>query len=185
LVATQLRAGMTIIHEGGPYKVLSVNHVTPGKGRGMVQSKLRSLETGVKKEYRFRSEDRVERAYLEQREMEFLYDEGSRYYFMDTENYEQISLTSDDLEDSISYLSPNVRFMIEFFEGKPVGVEPPQLVELKVVETPPHLKGATATTSQKSATLENGMVVSVPSFIEVGDVIKIDTREGKYLERVK
>jgi elongation factor P len=176
---------MTIIHEGGPYKVLSVNHVTPGKGRGMVHSKLRGLETGAKKEYRFRSEDRVERAYLEQREMEFLYDEGSEYYFMDTENYEQISLTTDDLGDSISYLSPNVKFMIEFFEGKPVGVEPPQLVELKVVETPPHLKGATATTSQKSATMENDMVVSVPSFIEVGDVIKIDTREGKYLERVK
>lgn len=185
MVATQLRVGMTIIHEGGPYKVLSVNHVTPGKGRGMVQTKLRGLDSGVKKEHRFRSEDRVERAHLEQREMEFIYNEGPEYYFMDTENYEQISLTSDDLGDSISYLSPNVRFMIEFFEGKPVGVEPPQLVELKVVDTPPHLKGATATTSQKSATMENGMVVSVPSFIETGDVIKIDTREGKYLERVR
>jgi elongation factor P len=185
LVATQLRVGMTIIHEGGPYKVLSVNHVTPGKGRGMVQTKLKSLHTGVKKEYRFRSEDRVEKAHLQQREMEFLYNEGSEYYFMDTENYEQISLTSDDLGESVSYLSPNVRFMIEFFEGKPVGVEPPQLVELKVVDTPPHIKGATAATSQKYATMENGMVVSVPSFIETGDVIRIDTREGKYLERVR
>lgn len=184
MVATQLRIGMTILHEGEPYRILSVEHVTPGKGRGMVQTKLRDLRTSATREYRFRSEDKIDMVRLEQHEMEFLYNSESEYYFMNTENYEQISLPEEDIKEEAIYMIPNVKIVMEFYEGKPVGVEPPLVVELKVVDTPPHIKGATATNSLKAATLETGLIVNVPSFVEIGDVVRIDTREGKYLERV-
>lgn len=183
--ATQLRVGMTIIYNGEPCKVTMVQHVTPGKGRGMVQSKLKNLNTGTAFENRFRSDEKIERAFLEQREMEYLYNSEDDYYFMNTETYEQISLSRDDLEGFVCYLIPNVRFKVDFFEGKPVGIEPPKVVEMKVVDTAPELKGATATSSQKPATLETGLVVNVPSFIENGQVIRVDTADGTYIERAK
>lgn len=176
---------MTILHEGEPYKALNVEHVTPGKGRGMVQTRLRNLKTDTTKEHRFRSDDKIERVRLEQYEMEFLYSTDSEYYFMNTENYEQIALSKKDVKEEVHYLIPNVRVVMDFYEGNPVGIEPPQLVELKVIDTPPHLKGATATSSMKAATLETGMVVNVPSFVEAGDIIRVDTREGKYMERAR
>jgi elongation factor P len=183
--ATQLRAGMVIMHEGNLCRVMSTLHVTPGKGRGMMQVKLRNLRTGNSFEYRFRSDDRVERAELEEHEMEFLYASGDSYHFMNTETYEQVALTRDDLGGAVDYLTPNARITMEFHEHRPVGVELPTTVDLKVVETPPGLKGATASNSPKPATLETGLQTQVPQFVNVGDVVRIDTAEGKYLERAK
>jgi len=185
IVATQLRAGMSIIYEGEPYKVLSVQHVTPGKGRGMVQSKLRNLKTGIGTENRFRSDEKIERAHLEQHEMEYLYSEGESHHFMNSSTYEQAELGSEILGDNVYYLIPNVKFMIEYFDGAPVGVEPPKVVELKIVETAPNIKGATVSSSYKPATTETGLVVNVPPFIESGEVIRVDTDGGTYLERAR
>ncbi len=176
---------MTIVHDGEPHRVLSVQHLTPGNKRGLVQTKLRNLITGLSIENRFRSDDRIEKAHLEQHEMEYLYSSDSEYFFMNTETYEQITLDREILGDNIYYLVPNLKLTVEFFDGRPVGIEPPKVVELKVVDTQPNLKGATATASQKPATLETGLVVNVPAFIETGETIRIDTTENKYLERAK
>jgi len=183
--ATQLRTGMAIVHEGNLCRVMKVQHITPGNWRGMVQVKLRNLKTGNSLEYRFRSEDRVERASLEQHEVEFLYKEGRDYHFMNTESYEQFTLSDEALGDNVYYLTPNIKLKMEFNDGNPVGTEMPLTVDLRVVTTEPGLKSATATNSGKPATLETGLVVQVPQFIAEGEVIRVDTAEGKYLERAK
>lgn len=183
--ANQLRVGDTIIFNNEPYRLTQVTHLTPGNLRAMVQTKMKNVKTGVNAEHRFRSEDRVEKAHLEQQEVEFLYQQGDEYVFMNTETYDQISLSKEMLGEATYYLLPNVRFQLDLFEGNPVGVTPPMTMEMTVVETSPHMKGATASNSPKPATLETGLVVSVPPFIEVGEKIRIDTRENKYLERVK
>lgn len=183
--ATQLRVGMTILYNGEPYRVATVQHITPGNWRGMVQTKLKNLKTGSSVENRFRSEDKLEKAHLEQHEMEYLYSDGTDYHFMNSATYEQMSLSADVLGDNVYYLTPNIKFMIEYYEGAPVGVDPPKVVELKVVETAPNMRGATVTASVKPATLETGLVVNVPPFIESGETIRVDTGEGKYLERAK
>ncbi len=185
IIATQIRVGMTILYNNAPYTVTSVQHITPGKGRGMVQTKLRGLKTGIGTENRFRSDEKVEQVRLEQHEMEFLYGAGDEFHFMNSSTYEQIMLTAEILGDSVNYLAENVKFMVEFYESSPVGVQPPKVVELKVVETAPNLKGATAAGGSKPATLETGLVVNVPAFIETGTLIRVDTGEGKYLERAK
>jgi len=146
---------------------------------------LKHLKTGSSVENRFRSEDKLERASLEQHEMEYLYDDGTDYHFMNSETYEQVALSKDVLGDNVYYLIPNVKFMIEYYNEAPVGVEPPKVVELKVVDTAPFMRGATVAASAKPATLETGLVVNVPGFIESGEVIRVDTSEGKYLERAK
>jgi len=183
--ATQIRRGMVIEREGNLYKVLDVIHITPGRWKAMVQTKLRSLKDGTQIEYRFRSEDRVEQAFLEEVEMEFLYQSGDEYIFMNLENYDQVKMPLDVIGEAVKYLVPNIVFTVEFHEGRPVGARPPLTVELKVAKTEPFLKGATQSAQNKPATLENGMVVTVPQFIKEGDVLRIDTREDKYLERVK
>jgi len=183
--ATQLRASMIITHQNDLWRVMNVVHVTPGNWRGMVQTKLRNLKSGNSFDYRFRSEDRVEKADLEQHEMEFLYASGDEYHFMNTDSYEQVVIRKDDLGDVVYYLTPNIKVMVEFYEHRPVGVELPITVDLKVVDTPPAMKGATASNSGKPATLETGLQVQVPQFIEVGENVRIDTAEGKYLERAK
>ncbi len=183
--ATQLRAGMTIIYNGVPHSVMSIKHLTPGNKRGLVQTKLRNLETGLSLENRFRSDDKIEKAVLETREMEYLYSDGSEHHFMDTSNYEQTTFDEELIGSGKNYMIPNVRFMVEFFEGKPVGAAPPKVVELEVVDTPPNIKGATASSSYKPARLETGLVVGVPPFIEKGEVIRVDTEEEKYLERAR
>ncbi len=176
---------MTILHNNEPHTVLTVSHITPGKGRGMVSSKLRNLKTGSTTEYRFRSDEKVEKARLEQREMDYLYNDTAGYHFMDSATYEQISLNADLLGDNVYYLTESIKFVVEFYDGTPVGVEAPKVVELKVIETAPRLKGATATASQKPATLETGLVVNVPDFIETDTIVRIDTVECKYLDRAK
>lgn len=183
--ATQLRVGMTILFNKEPYRVVSVQHITPGNWRGMVQTKLKHLKTGSSVENRFRSEDKLEKAVLEQHEMEYLYNDGNDYHFMNSVSYEQVALSAEVLGDNVYYLIPNVKFMIEYYNGAPVGVDPPKVVELKIVETAPFMRGATAASSAKPATLETGLVVNVPAFIEAGEVVRVDTAEGKYLERAK
>ncbi len=185
IAATQLRVGMTILFNKEPYRVVTVQHITPGNWRGMVQTKLKHLKTGSTVENRFRSEDKLEKAQLEQHEMEYLYNDGTDYHFMNSETYEQVSLSVEILGDNVYYLIPNIKLMVEYYNGAPVGVEPPKVVELKVMDTTPNMRGATVTASQKPATLETGLVVNVPAFIEVGEVIRVDTGEGKYLERAK
>lgn len=183
--ATQIRKGMTLKIDGKIYKVLEAVHVTPGNWHAMVQTKLRNLKDQTLLDYRFRSKDRVERAFLEKVEMEYLYKSQDDYIFMSLENFEQIKLPLEIIGDGVNYLLPNAVFSVEMHEGKPIGIEPPITVDLKVVKTEPFLKGATQSATSKPAVLETGLTVSVPQFIKEGDVIRIDTRENNYLERVK
>ena len=183
--ATQLRPGMIILHEGNLYRVTAVNHLTPGNKRGFMQTKMKNLKSGVGTEYKFRSEDRVERASLDTRAMQYLYGDGDLHTFMDTENYEQISLGVEDIGEFLSYLLPNQVVEVEFFEGKPIGMSPPSSVELEVVDTEPSHKGATASASYKPAKLETGVTIQVPPFVQIGDRVRVDPSEGKYLERIK
>jgi elongation factor P len=176
---------MFIKIEGDLYKVLETTHVTPGKGQALMQTKLRRLHDLTLHDYRFRSKERIEQVYLEEVRMEYLYQEGEDFVFMNTENYEQSKLSTEVLGSAVNYLIPNVVFSIEIFEGEPVGVNPPMTIELKVEKTAPYLKGATQSASNKPATLETGITISVPQFIKEGDTIRIDTREDKYLERAR
>ena len=183
--STQLRPGMIIIHEGDLYRVTAIHHLTPGNKRGFMQTKLKNLRNGVGTEYKFRSEDRVEQAILESRQMQYLYAEGDLHTFMDTQNYEQMTLAAEDIGDLLSYLLPNSIVGIEFHEGKPVGINPPSTVDLEVVDTEPSMKGATASASYKPAKLETGVTILVPPFIQVGDKVRVDPSDGSYQERVK
>jgi elongation factor P len=181
--ATQLRPGMVIKFNNDLYSVFSTMHRTPGNLRAFVQVKMRNLRNGSIYEHRFASTDDVERVQLEEHEMEYLYDDGEYYYFMNTETYEQMHLTKDLLGDAVEYLTPNLRVKVEFFEGKPISVELPPTVDLTVVETEPGLKGATVSNVGKPAKLETGLVVQVPPFIEQGERIRVSTADGSYLER--
>jgi elongation factor P len=183
--ATQLRPGMVIQHEGDLYAVFSVEHRTPGNKRGAMQTKLRNLRTGSIIDYRFRAEDFVERAILDEVEMEYLYNDAEGYHFMNTQTFEQIALSKEVLGDSTDYLVPNTVIKVEFFEGKPIGVSLPDTVDLTVVETEPGLQKATASSVMKPAKLETGLVIQVPPFINTGDKVKVDTSEGRYIQRAQ
>jgi elongation factor P len=183
--ATQLRVGMLIKHSDELFRIMSLVHITPGNKRGLVQTKLRNLRQGTQTEVRFRSDDNVERVTLEQQEMEYLYESDGVFHFMNTETYDQSTLTGDDLGDAVNYLVPNLRLQVDLYEGRPIGVTLAKTVELKVAETQPSMKGATATSQLKPATLETGLVVQVPSFIEVGETLRIDTETGEYVSRAK
>jgi elongation factor P len=181
--ATQLRPGMVIKFNNELYSIFKTEHRTPGNLRGFVQAKMRKLSSGTMIEHRFSSEDRVERAALEEHEMEYLYDDGEYYYFMNTENFEQMHLTKDILGDGVEYLIPQLKVNVEFFEGTPISVELPPTVDLTVVETEPGLKGASVSNVTKPAKLETGLVVQVPPFINEGEKIRVSTAEGTYQER--
>ncbi|MCA1616048.1 MAG: elongation factor P [Acidobacteria bacterium] len=183
--ATQIRRGMVILFEGKLCKVVEFRHHTPGNLRAMVQTKLRDLKSGSSFEHRFRSADTVDKATLEQHEMEYLYSDGSGHTFMNTENYEQTTLTDEDLGDAAQWLSPGLRIVGDFYEGNPIGVELPPSLELTVVETEPTLKGATVSNVNKQAKLENGVSILVPPFVNEGDRIRVDPAEGRYMERAK
>jgi len=165
------------------YTIFKTEHRTPGNLRGFVQVKMRSIRSGSMTEHRFSSEDRVERAALEEHEMEYLYDDGEYYYFMNTENFEQMHLTKELLGDSVEFLVSQLKVNIEFYEGKPISVELPPTVDLKVVETEPGMKGASVSNVTKAAKLETGLVVQVPPFINEGEKIRVSTSEGTYQER--
>ncbi len=182
--ATQLKKGMCIKHENDLWRIVATHHLTPGNWRGMVQTKIRNLKTGAISEHRFRSEDRVERAILDETQMEYLYQDGDMYHFMNNETYEQMGLSDEVLGDAVPYLIPNIRLAIEFYEDRPVGIELPLTVEMKVMETEPGIKSASVSNVGKPAKMETGLVVQVPAFINEGDVIRIDTATAAYIERV-
>ncbi|HLX77176.1 MAG TPA: elongation factor P [Terriglobales bacterium] len=181
--ATQLRPGMVIKHNNDLHAVFSVEHRTPGNLRAFIQAKLRNLRTGAMFEHRFRSADAIDKVTVDEVKMEYLYNDGDSYYFMNTENYEQTYLGKDILGDAVDYLIPNLQIDVEFFDGKAVGVELPQTVDLTVVETEPGLKSATASSVTKPAKTETGLIVQVPPFINEGEKIRVDTSEGAYLSR--
>ncbi len=183
IAATQVRPGMVVKFNNELYSIFSMVHRTPGNLRGFVQVKMRSLRTGSMTEHRFSSEDRVERAMLDEQEMEYLYDDGEYYYFMNTETFEQMHLTKDILGDAVDYLIPQLKVNVEFYEGKPMSVELPPTVDMKVMETEPGLKGSTVSNVTKAAKMETGLVVQVPPFIIEGEMIRISTSGGTYQER--
>ncbi len=181
--ATQLRPGMVIKHNGELCAVFSVEHRTPGNLRAFIQAKLRNLRTGAMFEHRFRSADGIDKITVDEVKMEYLYNEGDHYTFMNMDTYEQLALGKDVLGDAVEYLTPNLQITVEFFDNKPVGIELPQTVELVVIETEPGLKSATASSVTKPAKTETGLVVQVPPFINEGEKIRVDTSEGTYLSR--
>ena len=174
---------MIIKHNNDLHLVFSVEHRTPGNLRAFIQAKLRNVRTGAMFEHRFRSGDPIERINVDEVAMEYLYQDGDDFYFMNTETYEQTHLTRDVLGDAVDYLTPNLQIKVEFYDGKAVGIELPQTVELTVVETEPGLKSATASSVTKPAKTETGLVVQVPPFINEGEKIRVDTAEGAYLSR--
>jgi elongation factor P len=184
LGATEIRKGMIVKYEDQLQYVMNVYHHTPGNLRAVIQIKMRNLKTGTSKEIRFSSGDKLEVVHIESIDMEYLYQEGDTYIFMNQENYEQVSLHKSLLGEDSQWLKENMVCNVEFYEGRAIAVTVPFTVELKVVKTEPSLKGATITNVYKPATLETGAVVQVPPFIEEGEVIRVDTRDAKYLERV-
>jgi elongation factor P len=183
--ATQLRPGMIIRHEGELYTVFSVDHRTPGNKRAAMATKMRNLRNGSIIDYRFRAEEFLERAIFDEIEFQYLYSDGEGYHFMNIENYEQMTLSADVLGDSVYYLIGDMNVKVEYFEGKPVGVAVPDTVDLKVVDTEPTLQKATASAVMKAAKLETGLTIQVPPFVNTGDVVKVDTSEARYVQRVQ
>lgn len=183
--ATNLRAGMIVDYQGVPHRVMSFQHRTPGKGNAVVQAKLRNIKTGNQTETRLGSTEFMERLSFEGRQMEYLYDDGEGYVFMDSENYEQISLPHDFIEDEAPWLEPNIKVTVQYIAGEPMGIELPKTLDLEVTETEPPLKGATASASPKPAKLANGVTIKVPQFIETGEIVRVDPSEGRYVERAK
>ena len=183
--ANDLRPGAAVLVGGEIYLVTDFRHHTPGNLRAMVQTKLRNIRTGSSFEHRFRSADTVDRASLEQHEMEYLYSDGSHHHFMNTENYEQTALSGDELGEVAEWLTPGLRIQAEFYDGAPIGIDLPPSMELTVVQTEPSLKGATVSNVNKPATLENGVTITVPPFINEGDRIRVAPAESRYIERAK
>ena len=182
--AGELRKGITIELEGHPFRVLDYHHIKLGRGSAQIRLKLRDLRAGHTIERAFQASEKFTLARLERRSMQYLYQDGALYYFMDTENFEQIPVDADRLGDALKYLKEGLTLEIMAYKGEPVGAELPPAVELKVVETGSGFKGDTASPGTKPATLETGTVIQVPFFIRTGDIIKVDTRSGEYLERV-
>ncbi len=180
-----IRPGYVVKYNDQLYRVMTAEHRTPGNKRAFMQAKLRNMENGTQTEVRFRADEQIERAALEQIEMEYLYEDPSGYCFMNCETYEQIFLEAKIIGDLTLFLLPNTKALIEFYEDKPIGVSLPETVDLQVTDTEPPLKGATASGSGKPATLETGLVVTVPQFLEVGETVRVSTTSREYLERVK
>jgi elongation factor P len=183
--ATQIRRGMVIVFDGDPCRITEFRHHTPGNLRAMVQAKLKNLRTGSNFEHRFRAADSVDPASMETHELEYIYDAGGTYHFMNTENYEQLELDEEALGDNAPWMQPNMKIQAEFYDGRPVGIRLPNSLTLEVVETSPVMKTATKTASQKPATLENGVTVNVPEFIGTGDKVRVNPATGEYQERAK
>ena len=183
--AGEFRNGVTFDMDGQVFQVIEFQHVKPGKGAAFVRTKLRNVITGAVVERTFSPTDKYPDAYIERRDMQYLYNDGELYYFMDTETYEQLPLNADKLTDSFKFVKENMIVKVLSYKGNVFAVEPPLFVDLEIVETDPGFKGDTATNTLKPATLETGAVVKVPLFIDNGEKIRIDTRTGEYLERSK
>jgi len=178
--ATTIRKGNLLRVDGVIYRVLVMDHVTPGKGRAHIQTKLRNLFDGTQTEVRFRSDDNVEQIALETKEMQYLYEDQQGYHFMDTKTYDQAALAGDVLGEAIKYLVADQVIQVQWFEGRPVAVELPAVVPLKVKDTAPRIKDSTASSQSKPATMETGLVIQVPSFIETGESVRVNTIDGTY-----
>ena len=181
--ATRLRKGNLVKMNGELYRVLQMTHVTPGKGRAFVQTRMRNVRVGTLLDHKFRSADMLQRAVLDDREMQFSYRDGETFHFMDLETYDQIEMSAETLGNSVNYLLPEATIKVSLFEGAPVGLDLPLTVDLKVQETAPTIKGATANAQLKPATLETGLVVQVPPFISNGDTVRVNTETGDYQSR--
>ncbi len=182
--AGDFRKGLTFEMDGDLYQVVDFQHVKPGKGAAFVRTKIKNVKTGSIRETAFNPNDKFPKAYIETKEMQYLYNDGELYYFMDTETYEQLPLNYDQVEHAIIYIKENDNATIRFYKGTPFEIQAPNFVELEVTHTEPGVKGDTATGATKPATVETGATVNVPLFINIGDKIKIDTRIGEYLSRV-
>jgi len=183
--ASEMRKGQTVKIDGKLYSIVDYQHVKLGKGGAVYQTKLKSLADGTIQNIRLRAEEIVEEAYLDKRTYEYLYSSGSEHVLMDTTTYDQITLDDDAFGEGAKYLKPNSKLQVSLYEGKPVIVILPNTVDLEITDTPPEIKGATATNQNKPATLETGLIVQVPPFIKLGEVIRVDTRTGEYVTRVK
>jgi elongation factor P len=183
--ATQIRRGMVIVFEGEPVRVVEFRHHTPGNLRAMVQAKLKSLRTGSSFEHRFRAADSIEPAWMETHELEYMYDSGGTFHFMNTTNYDQIEMEEEALGDNAPWMQPGMKIQAEFYDGRPIGVRLPNSLTLEIVETNPVMKTATKTASTKPARLENGVTVNVPEFVATGDKVRVNPTTGEYIERAK
>jgi len=181
--AGEFRNGITVEFEGGIYTIIDFQHVKPGKGAAFVRSTLKNLETGSVLEKTFRPSEKMPRAHIERRDLQYLYNDGELYHFMDTENFEQLELNSTDVGDNMVFVKENDMVKVLEHNGRIFGIEPPMHVELTVTETEPGFKGDTAQGATKPATVETGATIKVPLFVSVGEVVKIDTRTGEYLGR--
>ena len=184
LQATRLRKGNLIKVGNDLFRILELHHLTPGNKRAHIQVRMRNIRTSSLADHKFRAEEDVERAILDEREMQYLYNDGDTYYFMDTSTFEQVHITSEALGDSKDFLIPEMTIKVEFYDIEPVGIELPPTVDLVVKETVPGIKGATASAQVKPATLETGYVVTVPAFVNEGDKIRVNTETGEYQSRV-
>ncbi|MFW6197743.1 MAG: elongation factor P [Myxococcota bacterium] len=182
---SDIRKGLKVRIDGQPYVVVDHQFVKPGKGQAFTRTRLKNMITGSVLDRTFKSGEKLEKADLEERQMQYLYPEGDGRVFMDTQTYDQISLSDEQLADNVNYLLDGSMVDVLFYEGRPIDITPPMFVELKVAETDPGFKGDTTTGGTKPAKLETGYSVNVPLFINEGDVLKIDTRTGSYVERVK
>ncbi len=182
--ATRLRKGNLIKLGSDLFRLMEVHHLTPGNKRAHIQARMRNIRTGTLADHKFRAEEDVERAVLDEREMQYLYNDGDHYYFMDTSTYEQIHISSEAMGDAKDYIIADATIRVEFYDVEPVGIEMPPTVDLIVKETVPGIKGATASAQIKPATLETGLVVNVPSFINEGDKVRVNTETGEYQSRV-
>ena len=182
--ASDFRNGVTIEMDNGIWTVVSFLHVKPGKGAAFVRTKLKNIVTGAVIERTFNPTDKMAKAHIETKEMQYLYNDGDLYYFMDLDTYDQLPLTHDQVEDAINYIVENMNVTVRFFKGNPFSVEAPNFVELTITECEPGVRGDTATGASKPATLETGARVTVPLFVNEGDKIRVDTRTGEYMERV-
>ncbi len=183
--ASEMRKGQTVKIDDKLYSIVDYQHVKLGKGGAVYQTKLKSINDGSIQNVRLRAEEIVEEAFFDKRKYEYLYSSGSEHVLMNTTTYEQISLDDDAFGDGPKYLKPNTQLQVSIYQGRPIIVELPNTVDLQVKDTPPEIKGATATNQTKPATLETGLVVQVPPFIKIGELIRIDTRTGQYVTRVK
>jgi len=183
--AGDFRNGLTFEYDGNVYQVVEFQHVKPGKGAAFVRTKMKNVMTGGVVERTFNPTEKVEPARIERKDMEYLYEDSGLYYFMDQETYEQIPLGEEQLGDALKFVMENMVVKILSYKGNVFAVEPPTFVEMKVTETEPGVKGNTATNVTKPATVESGAVITVPMFVNEGDTIRIDTRTGEYMERVK
>ena len=185
IIASDIRRGMAIMFNGEPCRVLEFHHHTPGNLRAMVQAKLRRLKTGITVEHRFRASDTIDVADMETHELEFLYRAGDMYHFMNSENYEQMEMDAKALGDDAKWMNEGMKIVAEFFEGRPIGIELPNVLTFEVVETNPVMKTATKTASSKPAKLNNGVTINVPEFIKTGEMVRVNPQTGEYLDRAK